>query len=83
MGTELLIFALILSLFIGIVAEIVLEPAIASAEASTIVSIAATSSWNEFAGAEISIIELIPFILSFFGTLSFVGSVMRLIKETF
>lgn len=76
MGTELVIVIVILSLIIGIIVEIAFEPAIASAEAGAITSTAATASWNEFASVEIAIIELIPFILSFSGSLDVISSVM-------
>ena len=76
MGTELVIVAVILSLFIGIIVETGFEPAIASAEAGAIASTAATANWNEFAGAEIALLELIPFILSFSGSLDVISSVM-------
>ena len=83
METELVIVALVLSLIIGILIEIAFEPAIASTEAGAIASTAATSSWNAFASAEIGIIELIPFILSFFGALGSIAGAIRFVEGAF
>lgn len=71
-----MIILVISSIFSSIIIGNAFKPIINSVTTNAILSTAKIYSWNTYADFEISILDLIPFLLSFFGA---IGTLSKLV----